>query len=85
MQSSQISPHHPPYLMPGHHHNPIDTLSSQRQQQQPSPHHHQPHYPQSQQRTADHSDLLINAKEPMSIQDFINKNVNDFVGPTSKL
>ncbi|CAF4024670.1 unnamed protein product, partial [Rotaria magnacalcarata] len=83
MHNSQISPHHSAYLMHGHHHNPIDSISPQRQQQ-PSPHHHhQPHYSQQQQRAPDHNEASTNSKESISIQEFINKNVNDFVSSTT--
>ncbi|CAF0840416.1 unnamed protein product [Adineta ricciae] len=84
MPNSQISPQHATYLMHGHHHLPVDTPTSQRSQQQ-SPHqHHQSHYSQQQQhhqqqRTNHHSEASKTTKESMSIQEFINKNVNEFV------
>jgi len=75
IQNSQISPHHPAYLLHSHHHSPVDTVSPQRQQQQ------QAHYPQQQRISSHHN----NTKESISIQEFINKNVNDFVSSTSKI
>jgi hypothetical protein len=73
IQNSQISPHHQAYLLHSHHHSPVDTVSPQRQQQQTN-------YPQQQRISSHHN----NTKESISIQEFINKNVNDFVSLTSK-
>lgn len=82
--NSQIPPHHSSYLMHGHHHSQLDTGSSQRQQQ--SPHHYVSPYsqPSSQQRISDHSESVKSTKESISIQDFMNKSVHDFVSSTSK-
>ncbi len=73
---SQISPHHSAYLIPNHHHAPVDAISPQRQQQS--------HYSQ-QQKISPHNESIKNNKESISIQEFMNKSVNDFVSSTSKL
>ena len=74
LPSSQISPQHAAYLMHGHH----EPASSQRPPQH-SP--HQSHY--SQQRPSHHHEPSRNSKEPISIQDFMYKNVAEFVNLTS--
>lgn len=79
IQNSQISPHQSAYLLHNLHHSPVDTSSSQRQQQQQQ----QSHYSPQQRIPSHHNDLIKNTKETISIQEFINKNVNDFVGSSS--
>ncbi|CAF0926148.1 unnamed protein product [Adineta ricciae] len=70
---SQISPHHGSNYML--HPSPVGTIS---------PHHHQAHYPQ--QRSASsihHNESIRNSKEPISIQEFMKQNVNEFVASTN--
>ena len=82
--SSQISPNHASaYMLHGLQHSSVGTISPrQQQQQQPSPHHSQSHY--SQQRSSHHNEVSRQPKEPISIQEFMKKNVNDFVSSSSK-
>jgi hypothetical protein len=66
---SQISPNHPPtYAFHGVRHLPVGAISPQ-QQQQILPH---------------HRETARNPKGPISIQEFMNQNVNDFVASSSE-
>ncbi|CAF3901687.1 unnamed protein product, partial [Adineta steineri] len=66
-----------------HQHHPShypQQQQQQQQQQQPPP---QQQQQQPQQRTSHHNEPIKNAKESMSIQEFMNKNVNEFVSSTN--
>ena len=78
MSNSQISPHSSAYLLHAPHHPSTENPSS-RPQTQPS------HYSSQSKISAYHHDALKNSQEaPISIQAFIKKNVNDFVGSSSR-
>ena len=80
VQNLQTSYHHSPaYITPSHRCSPIDNISPHQLQQ--SPHHYPSFYPQHL-KTNDLHESIKNLKESMSIQEFMNKNVNDFVTST---
>jgi hypothetical protein len=84
--------HHSPHR---HHHSTNRTLVPPISNSQISPHHqayllHSHHHspvdtvsPQRQ-RTTHPNESIKNPKEPISIQEFMNKSVNEFVSSTSK-
>ncbi|CAF0787976.1 unnamed protein product [Rotaria sordida] len=70
--TSQISPHHAsPYMFHNLHSSSVSTISPKQQS----------HY--NQQRLSHHNDSIRNSKEPISIQEFMKQNVNDFVALTN--
>lgn len=78
MSNSQMSSHPSAYLLPGQHRSTVDNNTS-RSTQPPT------HYPsQSKLLSHSHHPPMKSNQEQISIQAFLNRSVQDFVGSSSR-